>query len=178
MKKISILIVALLTLSLTTNVSATPPPPIPQGFDIYREPITTPQHLDWLWQDYLLRGKIEAIEKITTALRLNSYSGALEKAKGMQSKRDITEEEKKAAYLDAVFQSAMWSLESNAKQHSPVLAELKRIESATRHNSDISHAYLLIILSKTAPNEFKMISNGNGMNFLTPNGEVRFSVKK
>ena len=50
-----------------------PVPAKPAGFDIYKEPISTPQHLDWLWQDYLQHGKKKAIARIVDALELGSY---------------------------------------------------------------------------------------------------------
>jgi hypothetical protein len=155
---------------------ATRPPPVPAGFDLYKETITTPQHLDWLWEDYLVRGHIQAIAKLTTALNLNSYSGALEKAKHIRESRPLTAQEKKAAVMDAVFGAAMWSLESNAKQHPDVLAELTRIESSDRANPDIWHAYLLIILSRADPTRFKVVDKTNGFTFATPTGIVRFRV--
>lgn len=173
MKALS-LVFGFLLAFLGVCVQAASPGPIPAGFDIYREPITSAQHLDWLWQDYLANGQLRAIEKITTALKLSSYAGALKKAKDIRASRPLTQEEKQAALFDAVFSAAMWSLESNAKQHSGVLTELIRIESATRNAQDASHAYLLIILTKAQPNQFKIIDKTNGFTFLTPTGKVRF----
>jgi len=161
---------------LAVDALASPPRPVPAGFEIYRETITTAQHLDWLWQDYLVNGQLQAIEKITTALKLSSYSGALNKAKSIHVSRPLSQEEKQAASFDAVFSAAMWSLESNAKQHPAVLAELIRIESANRNGQDASHAYLLIILTKTRPDQFKIIDRHNGITFSTPTGKVRFAT--
>lgn len=161
----------------TDRASAISQLPVPQGFDIYREPIVTPQHLDWLWQDYLLHENIAAIGKITSALRLCFHAGAVKKAKNIKTKRELTETERQEAFLDSVFQAAMWSLESNAKKHPPVLAELKRIEAICRGNTDLSYAYLLIILSKVAPEEFKAVYKANEILFSTPTGKVSFQKK-
>jgi hypothetical protein len=155
-------------------------PPIPAGFDIYKEPVTTAQHLDWLWSDYLGNGKIQAIAKITSALSLNAYSGSVGRAEKLQKSRPLTDQEKQAAVLDAVFQAAMWSLESNAKQHPAVLAELIRIESTTQNKIktqnkiNISHAYLLIILSKVDTSQYQMLEQNRGFTFTTPTGTLRF----
>lgn len=170
-----IFVTALLCL-FATATQASSPPAIPAGFDIYQEPIDTPQHLDWLWQDCLVHGQIKAIEKITTALRLNEYSGAIKKAQAIRNQRALTAEEEKSALLDAVFQAAMWSLETNAKQRPPVLAELKRIEQANRTLKDPAHGYLLILLTRVAPKEYSLIDTNNGLTFSTPSGEVRFQI--
>lgn len=176
--KALLLALSLLLPLLAVGALVSPPPPVPAGFEIYREPIITAQHLDWLWQDYLVNGQLQAIEKITTALKLSSYSGALNKAKSIHASRPLTTEEKQAALFDAVFSAAMWSLESNAKQHSAVLAELIRIESANRNGQDASHAYLLIILTKARPDQFKIINRSNGITFSTPTGKVRFAAPR
>jgi hypothetical protein len=170
------LVLGMLLAFLTVGAQATPPPPIPAGFDIYREPITSAHHLDWLWRDYLINGQLRAIEKITTALKLSEYSGALKKAKEIRTSRPLTQKEKQAALFDAIFSAAMWSLESNAKQHSAVLAELIRIESANRNGQDASHPYLLLILTKAQPDQFKIIDKTNGLTFLTPTGKVRVTA--
>jgi hypothetical protein len=147
---------------------------VPTGFDIYKEPVTTAQHLDWLWSDYFENGQIQAIAKITTALSLNAYSGSVERKKKLQKVRPLTDQEQQAAVLDAVFQATMWSLESNAKQHPAVLAELIRIQSTTQNQINISHAYLLIILSKVDTSQYQMLEQNRGFTFTTPTGTLRF----
>lgn len=174
--KRTLTLLTLILAFLAAPVSASPPPPIPTGFDIYREQITTPQHLDWLWQDYFANRNKDAIEKITSALRLSTYSGALKRAKEIRLKRELSANEKHEGYLDAVFQAAMWSLESNSKQHMPVATELKRIELANRRKTNPSHAYLLLVLCRVAPEEYKLINSNNGFTYATPSGEVRFSI--
>ena len=164
-----------LLLSLIASVAFTAsPPPLPAGFSIYREQIVTPQHLDWLWQDYLVNGQIKAIEKLTSALELGVYAGALKKAQSIRGTRPLTDSEKQAAVRDAVFSAAMWSLESNAKQHHAVAAELIRIEAAERDTQGLSHAYLLTILTKVQPDKFRIVDRSGGLTFSTPSGNVRF----
>ena len=156
-----------------------PVPAKPAGFDIYKEPINTPQHLDWLWQDYLQHGKKKAIARIVDALELGSYAGSLQKAQAVQKTRALTEEEQQNAFLEAVFEAAMWSLTSNAKQHPEVLEELKRIEQRNRpHAKPVAHGYLLLLLTRVAPDDYTFVPQKNRLTVTTPTGDVHFNVKK
>lgn len=150
----------------------------PANFDIYQERITTPAHLDWLWQAYLQGGEKQALAKILTALDLNTFSGALKKAKEIQKTRGLTEAEKQAALQDAVFQAALWSLESNARQRPEVAADLKHLEKEQRPRvASASHGYLLLVLSRVAPDEYRFSEQTDGFTVSTPSGPVRFTRK-
>jgi len=80
-------------------------------YDLSLEP-ESGEHLDALWCTFMASGKFSAIEKITTALKLSIYDGALEIYKESKSKDDYEN-----AYKDAVYTAAAWSIESNMKQH-------------------------------------------------------------
>lgn len=160
------------------NAEASTVSPIPEGFDIYRETISSPQHVDWLWRDYLKNGNVSAIEKIVSAFHLSQYAGNLDKAKEIKKTRELTSDEKQGAYLELVFRSAMWSLESNARQHPEVLAELKRIEHKKRNEKDPSCFWLLSILSRVAPGEYRENDGSGGVSFTTPDGIVRLTKAK
>ena len=150
----------------------------PANFDLYQERITTPAHLDWLWQAYLQGGEKRALAKILTALDLNTFSGALKKAKESQKTRALTEAEKQAVLLDGVFQAALWSLESNARQRPEVAADLKSLEKEQRSQSiSASHGYLLLVLSRVAPDEYRFSEQTDGFTVSTPSGPVRFTRK-
>lgn len=169
-------ICALLLALATVGSAAQSLLPVPPGFDLYREPITTPHHLDWLWQAYLEEGELAAIEKITSALELGAYAGAIDRARQIRQQRELTTNEKNAAVLDAVLQATMWSLESNARQHAAVLTELTRIEAESRKQAESGwHALLLVVLSKAAPDQFRIVDQNDGVTFSTPTGRVRFS---
>ena len=77
--------------------------------------ITSADQLDVLWSEFLATGKYHPVKKIVSALALSKYKGTLDKIKSGEIK-DRTREIEKAAYLDATYQSAVWSLISNCKQ--------------------------------------------------------------
>jgi hypothetical protein len=75
--------------------------------------ISNPLQLDMLWSEFLATGKYEPIRKLVSALALVKYKGTLDKIK--QDKLELNDELKRDAYLDATYQSAVWSLLSNNK---------------------------------------------------------------
>jgi hypothetical protein len=76
--------------------------------------ISNPWQLDMLWSEFLATGKYAPIKKIVSALALVKYKGTVDKIK--QDGLEQTDELKREAYLDATYQSAVWSLLSNNKQ--------------------------------------------------------------
>jgi len=77
--------------------------------------ITTADQLDVLWSEFLASGTYVPIQKIVSALALSEYRGTIDKIKSKEIK-EVTKEVKDRAMLDAVYQSAIWSLISNCKQ--------------------------------------------------------------
>jgi len=86
--------------------------------DPYSE-ITTGTQLDMLWAEYFAAGRIQPIRQLTTSLNLVEHLGTLDKIKAgeLDSKNP---EVLRVGMLEAVFQSALWSLKSNCKQ-SPLI---------------------------------------------------------
>lgn len=76
--------------------------------------------LDILWSEFLATGRYEPIRKIVSALALNKHRGTLGKIKSGEIK-EVTEDIRTKAYLEATYQSAVWSLKSNMKQMPLVL---------------------------------------------------------
>jgi hypothetical protein len=77
--------------------------------------ITAGEQLDVLWAEFFAGGKYKSIKGIVNGLALAKYKGSLEKMKNAgpnEKNRDIEKE----AMLDAVYQSAIWSLVSNGTQ--------------------------------------------------------------
>ena len=70
--------------------------------------------LDILWSEFLATGKYAPIRKIVSTLALKKYKGTLDKIKAGEV--EVTEEMKRNAYLEATYDSAVWSLISNCKQ--------------------------------------------------------------
>jgi len=81
--------------------------------DPYQE-ITTGSQLDMLWAEYFATSKIKPIKQILKALNLSAYSGTIEKYKSGELEK--TDETVNKLKLEAVFQSAIWSIMSNCKQ--------------------------------------------------------------
>lgn len=81
--------------------------------------ITTGNQLDMLWAEYFATGRIKPIRQLTTSLNLVKHLGTLDKIKA----NELDSENPKVlrtGMLEAVFQSALWSLRSNCEQ-SPLL---------------------------------------------------------
>jgi hypothetical protein len=86
--------------------------------DPYSE-ITTANQLDMLWAEFFATGSIKPIRQLVTSLNLSPYEGTLDKlaADELDPKDPKV---RRAAKLDAVFQSALWSLRTNCEP-SPLL---------------------------------------------------------
>lgn len=82
--------------------------------------INSAEQLDILWSEFLATGRYEPIRKIVNSLSLSQYKGTLEKIKSGEIKT-VTDDIKTKAYLEATYQSAIWSLTSNMKQMPLVL---------------------------------------------------------
>ena len=77
--------------------------------------INSADQLDILWSEFLATGRYEPINKIISALSLGKHKGTLEKIKSGKIK-NITDKIRQEAYLEATYQSAVWSLISNCSQ--------------------------------------------------------------
>lgn len=86
--------------------------------DPYAE-TTTGQQLDMLWAEFFATGRIAPVEQLATALNLCSLAGTIEKIKAGELDPEHPEVARNGM-LEAVFQSALWSLRSNCAQ-SPLL---------------------------------------------------------
>ena len=76
--------------------------------------ITSGSQLDMLWAEFFATARIEPIRQIMTALNLSVHSGTIEKFKSGELEK--TDETMNKLFLEAVFQSALWSIMSNCKQ--------------------------------------------------------------
>ncbi len=81
--------------------------------------ITTGSQLDMLWAEYFATGRIQPIRQLTSSLNLIKHQGILDQIKA--GELNIEDPEIfRIGRLEAVFQSALWSLRSNCEQ-SPLL---------------------------------------------------------
>lgn len=81
--------------------------------DPYLE-ISSGSQLDMLWAEFYATSKVKPVKQILTALKLSIHSGTIEKYKSGELEK--TDETMKRLLLEAVFQSAVWSIMSNCKQ--------------------------------------------------------------
>jgi hypothetical protein len=72
------------------------------------------EQMDALWCEFFAAGNYKPIEKLIRVLGYYKYMGALDKYKKSTTKSKI---EKNNAIKEAIFQTAIWSLKSNCKQH-------------------------------------------------------------
>ncbi|MEO8204919.1 MAG: hypothetical protein ABI615_01970 [Chthoniobacterales bacterium] len=124
--------------------------------DILKMEPDSPSTLDMLWGYFMATGDPKAIRQIVSTLNLSKDEGALARFKNSGK----TDADKKAAYLDAAFQSARSSLTSNCLQHPKVLEicetffkgqDLNKTESVELNN----------ILAKVVPDRYTARSTGN-----------------
>jgi hypothetical protein len=108
--------------------------------------VNTAGTLDILWGYFFATGKQEPIRRIVTALSLSEYSGAFQRFEDSEK----TEKVEKEAYLDLTFQTALWSLESNCKQHPLVLSYCEEFLAEKSLPPD-QHHWLTFVLSKVKP---------------------------
>lgn len=76
----------------------------------------SPTMLDVFWSYYHATGDPRAIRGVISALEYIADFGAAQRFRASKQ----TEEDKKAALRDALFQAASWSLESHLRQHPPL----------------------------------------------------------
>ncbi|MDU0354120.1 hypothetical protein RS130_09390 [Paraglaciecola aquimarina] len=113
--------------------------------------IKSPKTLDNLWSYFFATGQIAPIRRIVSALNYAEYSGALKAYKTSKQ----TNEDKRKAKIDAIFQAARWSIGSNIKQHSKVAEICADILKNTQLTNN-EELWLSIVLAKALPNQYKM----------------------
>ena len=116
-----------------------------------------PAVLDMLWADFFATGDEIPIRRIVIALNYDKYSGALERF----AKSDKTAQDRNDAILDAVFKAAMWSLESNTRQHPRVGEILDQIYFAEKLTQP-EQVWLSAILAKAMPDNYELTHPADG----------------
>ena len=137
---------------------------------------TEPMKLDMLWGMFMASGEEAPVLRIIAALELSEHQGALKRYK--LSKK--TDADRAAAAADAIFEAAMWSLESNARQHPRVLATLEKAFDL-KTVSKRSRLYVGLLLSKLKPRTYNAtFENGIEIHVTSPAGDrvIRFTGTK
>lgn len=114
--------------------------------------IQSPNTLDALWSYFYATGSEEPVKRIVSALNYADYSGSLEAFKTSKQ----TEEDRRKAILDSIFQAARWSLESNARNE-PKIGEICGNILKDQNITKNEQLWLGVILSKAIPDKYKMV---------------------
>ncbi len=113
--------------------------------------VDDPSRLDFYWARYFASGDASCIRRIISALEYEKYAGSLDKFKSSKK----TDKDRKAAFYDLIFKSAMWSLQSNCKQDEKVYSICKEL-FLSHKLSKPEEIFLSVVLSKVHPDEFKL----------------------
>lgn len=107
--------------------------------------------LDFCWGWFFATGDMAALDPIVSTLDFGEYSGAAKRY--ATSKK--TEADRIAAYKDAMFGAAMWSLEANGREDVRIVAHLETVfaDPKTPQSRGI---WLATALSKLRPEKYKL----------------------
>lgn len=121
--------------------------------DILSIEVDNPDTLDTLWGRFFASGSEVPIRRIVSSFALSKYMGSLDRYKDSLK----TQANKEDAFLDATFQSAVWSVESNCRQHPRVLEICEKIynENSLQRREQLC---LFTILQKINPDKYQKIS--------------------
>ncbi|WP_395753642.1 hypothetical protein [Prosthecobacter sp.] len=127
--------------------------------------VNNPSALDMLWGCFMATGEAAPIRRIVSALSLARHAGALERFKTSEK----TDKDKETAYLDATFQSAMWSLQSNCTSHPRVLEHCEAIYADKTLPAD-QGLWLATVLAKVKPETYllEMKKRADALGFTLP----------
>ena len=125
-------------------VARTPPP-------IGTTQIKAAQDLDFCWGWFFATGDPTALNPIVAALDFGEYAGALKKF----STSKKTDADKEAAYKDAIFGAALWSLGANGKEDEKITAHLEEI-FANPLTPKSRSMWLAVVLSQLKPDKYKV----------------------
>ena len=97
-------------------LARTPPP-------IGATQVKAAQDLDFCWGWFFATGDPAALDPIVATLDFGEYAGALKKYSASKK----TEADKQAAYQDAIFSAALWSLGANGREDQKITAHLEEV---------------------------------------------------
>jgi hypothetical protein len=86
------------------------------------------EDLDFCWGWYFATGDTAALDPIVSVLDFGEYSGAAKR----YATSEKTEADRTAAYTDAMFGAAMWSLEANGREDARIVEHLETVSPIRR----------------------------------------------
>ena len=104
------------------------------------------QDLDFCWGWFFATGDTAALDPIISALGFGEHAGAIKRY--ATSKK--TEADRMAAYKDAMFEAAMWSLGANGREDNRILEHLEAV-FADERTPQLRSMWLALVLSKLKP---------------------------
>jgi hypothetical protein len=108
--------------------------------------IDTGQDLDFCWGWFFATGEVTALDPIVSTLDFGKYAGALNKYKASRQ----TDEDRLAAFKDAMFGAALWSLRANAKEDPRISKHLEELLLNPK-TPESRKPWLSLIFAKTPP---------------------------
>ena len=105
--------------------------------------------LDFCWGWFFATGDTAVLDPIISALDFGEYAGAIKRYE--TSKK--TEADRAAAYKDAMFGAAMWSLGANGREDPRILEHLEAVFADPR-TPRARGMWLAVVLSKLKPEKY------------------------
>jgi len=133
------------------------------ALDILALKVDNPSVLDMLWGYYFATGEEEPIRRIITAFDYSKFAGALEKHKDSEKTKQQIDE----IYWDVLFGAAMWSLDSNCRQHQAVQNICETILDS-QDLSDIQNCWLQTVMHNVKYETKALEIDNNRTNQLIP----------
>jgi len=109
------------------------------------------EDLDFCWGWYFATGDTAALDPIVSVLDFGEYSGAAKR----YATSEKTEADRTAAYTDAMFGAAMWSLEANGREDARIVEHLETV-FADPKTPLLRGIWLATALSKLRPEKYKL----------------------
>ena len=105
--------------------------------------------LDFCWGWFFATGNTAALDPIVSALEFGEFAGATKRYATSRK----TEADRAAAYKDAMFGAAMWSLGANGREDARILEHLETV-FADPHTPQSRGMWLALVLSKLKPDVY------------------------
>ena len=113
--------------------------------------------LDFQWGKFFATGERKPIELIISALQFGSFWGSKDKYKG---NKELTKTQKDEMVNEIIFGAALWSLQSNCRQHELVKKYCLDIyEDENANISNDTKPWLGVLITKVYPERYKLDYN-------------------
>lgn len=132
---------------------------------VLKAPLNTPQIMDNLWAYYFATRDKDALYRLTKIFNYEKYT----KYVALYKSSKKTNEDKQKAIYGIMFQTALWSIDVNAKKYITIQYDLENILNNYKL-TDIEKRWIFYTLHKVNPKKFKF-------NIIKDNNEI-FNITK